>query len=73
MKNPVLMGDVNGDGNVTAEDALAILKHVVGLEELTGDSLTSADVNADTGITAEDALDVLKKVVGLLDKFKAEM
>lgn len=68
----VVIGDVNGDSSITAEDALSILKHVVGLEILTGDALTSADVNADNAITAEDALDVLKKVVGLIDRFVAE-
>lgn len=71
--NKNVVGDVNGDKNITAEDALAILKHVVGLETLTGDALTCADVNAENGVTAEDALDVLKKVVGLIDKFTAEM
>lgn len=72
-KNDVVIGDVNGDGTISAEDALIILKHVVGLETLTGDALINADVNGDKAISAEDALDVLKRVVGLLDKFAAEV
>lgn len=66
----VVAGDTNQDNAITAEDALGILKHVVGLAELTGDTLLGADVNGESQVTAEDALEVLKKVVGLVENFR---
>lgn len=48
-----LPNDLNGDGKVTAEDALEILKQVAGLSTKTGN------------YTAEDALNVLKTVAGI--------
>ncbi|MCL2020375.1 MAG: dockerin type I domain-containing protein [Oscillospiraceae bacterium] len=56
-------GDVNGDGQITALDALLVLKHVSGKEILTGAALEAADINNDGIITAEDALTILKFVV----------
>ncbi len=66
------LGDLDGDGTITAEDALAVLKHVVGAEVLDNTGKLFANVNGDAGITAEDALDILKKVVGALDSFTGQ-
>lgn len=63
----LLMGDVNGDGLVTAEDAARILRHVVGLEVLSDGYLLPADVDGDGLITAADAAKILQFVVGLID------
>lgn len=60
------LGDVNQDGLVTAEDALDILKSVVGLLEADETFKTLGDMDGNGEITAEDALEVLKKVVGLI-------
>lgn len=62
-------GDSDGDGSVTSNDALVILKHVVGIERLE-EGLTSmlANVEKEDDISAEDALSVLKMVVGLKEK-----
>ena len=59
------MGDNNADGKVAANDALEILKHVVGSKpmEHEGRRILS-DMDADEAIGADDALCVLKKVVG---------
>ncbi len=61
----VEMGDNNADGKVAADDALEILKHVVGNKpmEHEGKRILS-DMNVDEAIGADDALCVLKKVVG---------
>lgn len=62
----LLYGDVDRDGAVRAEDALAILRHVVSLETIADqDALALADVKHDGKITAEDALYVLQMVVKL--------
>ena len=61
-KAPVLLGDVDGDGKITAADARLILRAAVGLEEV---SLESGDVDGDGKITATDARKVLRDSVGL--------
>lgn len=58
-------GDVNLDGHVNAKDAIAVLKHVVELEILTGKPLEMADVNGDGRVNAKDATAILKIVAGL--------
>ena len=68
----VIIGDVDGDGEITADDALDILKSKAGLIVLTDKAKKVADVDGDGEITSDDALDILKKKAGLLDKFKAE-
>lgn len=62
-----LMGDVDGDGVVTAQDAAGILRHVVGLEVLHDSYLLQADVDGDGLITAADAAKILQYVVGLIE------
>lgn len=67
--NGFYCGDVDMNGEITADDALAILKHVVKLAEITDeDALVLADVNHDGEVTADDALTALQMVVGLKDK-----
>ncbi len=62
---PYILGDANGNGDVTTDDALAVLKHVVKLNTLTGDNFKAADANLDGNITTDDALLILKHVVKL--------
>jgi len=68
----VVYGDLTGDGEVSAADALEVLKSVVGKVTLTDDQKVAADVTDDGEVSAADALDILKKVVGKIDKFAAE-
>ena len=63
-----MLGDVNNDGEVTSADALAILKHSVGMEKLKGVDLLAADINGDGDVTSADALLALKRSVGMLDE-----
>lgn len=59
-----ILGDVNKNDKVEAEDALAILKHVVKLEMFTDEvTIRIADIKNDGIIDAEDALNTLKVVV----------
>lgn len=58
-------GDTNADGSITAEDALGVLKYVVGIAD-SSFYIDVADTNGDGGITAEDALQILKYVVGIV-------
>ena len=61
----VLSGDINADREITAEDAMCILKFVAGLEEEIEESV--ADVNADGMVTAADAACILRFCAGLAD------
>lgn len=63
---PGELGDVNCDGEITTDDALTILKEVVGIEEqryFQG----AADCDRDGQITTDDALTALKYAVGILN------
>lgn len=72
-EQPVYYGDANKDGEVTASDALAVLKHVVHLSTNAETEFDSSDplslIIADTDengvIDASDALEILKTVVKL--------
>lgn len=59
----VILGDVNGDGSVTAADASEILKAVVGLRDQIANEV--GDFNGDGSVTAADASAILKSVIGL--------
>lgn len=68
-KQKYLYGDVNLDGEVAADDALEVLRHVVGLTILTGDKEQAlADITYDEKIEAVDALEIIKVVVQLRNK-----
>ena len=58
------LGDLNGDTQVNAKDALEVLKAAVGKTRLTDSQKNAADVNKDGNINAKDALEILKKAVG---------
>lgn len=58
---PVIKGDVDGDGKVTASDARLILRTAVGLEEI---SLETGDIDGDGKITSADAREALRIATG---------
>ena len=61
----VLRGDVNGDGNVDAADALLIQQALIGVQlPATVQLFPAADANCDGRMQVLDALIVLKSAVG---------
>lgn len=62
-------GDVDGDGEINSADALAVLRHSVGLELLGDAKFVLADVNSDGGVNSSDALEILSYSVGLIKEF----
>lgn len=60
------VGDVNGDGNITAIDARIILQYVAGIIKEDKLNTACADVNGDGNITAVDARVILQYVAGLI-------
>jgi len=68
----VKYGDVDGNGNVTATDALMAQKAFLGQIELTDRQKKAADVNGDGEVNATDALLIEKYSLGEIDKFPVE-
>lgn len=60
-----LFGDVNGDGAVTAEDALLVMRCALELIDLTPEQLELADINGDCFVNLVDALLILRTAMGL--------
>lgn len=61
-----LKGDVNSDGFISVDDAVIILRVVVGLETLKSEeTIYLSDMDQDDKITVNDAVMVLRKIVGL--------
>ncbi|MDR2713648.1 MAG: dockerin type I domain-containing protein [Clostridiales bacterium] len=59
-----ILGDVNGDGLVTPEDAMILLQMYVGLIPWTPRALLLGDVNGDGVVDTTDAALILRMVVG---------
>ena len=64
----VLIGDTNGDGRVSVQDATTIQAHIVNLTPLTGVTYVAADVNEDERITVIDATLVQKYIVDQIEE-----
>lgn len=60
----IIVGDADGSGGITTDDALAILKFVAGIAQ-NGFVEEAADVDGAGGITTDDALAVLRIVAGV--------
>ena len=58
VEHPLAMGDVDGDGDVTALDASAIMDHLAGTAKLDEDALRRADVNGDGEVSYLDAMKI---------------
>lgn len=60
-------GDINGDGEIEAEDALMVLRHAMVLNELTEEEIERADVNRDGVVNSIDALLTLRMALGIIE------
>jgi hypothetical protein len=58
-------GDANEDGSINILDVLAVINHILGIQELQGDALTAADCNGDSQINILDALGVVNVILGI--------
>lgn len=68
----VLKGDVDGSGEVTAEDALLALQGATQKITLSGDKEAAADVDGVVGVTAGDALLILQCATRKIDALGEE-
>ncbi len=58
-------GDLNGDGNVTPQDALQSFQDYLGIIQLSECQQAQSNVNGDDSITPADALCIFQKYLGL--------
>ena len=60
----IITGDVNGDGNASVTDMLAIKAHILGKNKLSDEYATAADTSGDSGISITDFIQVKAYVLG---------
>lgn len=65
--NGNILGDVNGDKNLTAQDASLVLQGVANKITLTVKQKSVGNVNFDESVTAQDASLILQTVAGKVD------
>ncbi len=58
------MGDANCDGKVNSDDAVLILRYVVGFKDANFNA-AYGDINGDGRVNSDDSVAILRKVVGL--------
>ena len=58
------MGDANCDGRVNSDDAVLILRYVVGFKDANFNP-AYGDINGDGRVNSDDSVAILRKVVGL--------
>ena len=56
-------GDADGDGELTSDDVLLLMRAVMELEELTDEMLANCDMNGDGVVNFTDALIMLRMVL----------
>ncbi len=59
-----ILGDVDGDGEITPTDYILVKRHVMGTYELTGSALKNADVDKDGLVTFVDYILLKRHIMG---------
>ena len=60
---PIIKGDLNGDGEVTAQDSRLMRRYLVGYDD--GINADAADLDGDGDVSIRDALLLKRKIAGL--------
>lgn len=68
-----ILGDANGDGEITICDVTAIQRAAAGLITLRGPQKTLSDVNGDGEITIQDATELQRYIAGMEEYLLKEM
>ena len=62
----MLIGDVNGDGNINIMDATEIQRHIAQLSTIPEDRLSCADANKDGQVNIMDATQIQRFIAQLI-------
>lgn len=63
---PGTVGDVDGDGRVSIADAVLVMRHAMGLAQISPEYLQNADVNGDGSISILDGVSIMRMAMGLV-------
>lgn len=66
---PFVLGDADGDGDVDAADALAVMRYAMQLSGADSIDMAAADVDGSGTADAQDALLIMRLAMGLTDSF----
>lgn len=58
-------GDVDGDGDVTVLDVLAVVNDILHLIPLNGEALLAADCNGDGAVNVLDVIGIINVILGI--------
>ena len=72
-KSNMQLGDVTGDGEVTANDLTSLSRHIARIEQLNDSNLNVADVNKDSKIDADDLTTLSRFVARIITDFDDEI
>ena len=61
----IMLGDVDGDGDVSIIDATSIQLHIAQIEKLTDEQAQYADTDGDNGLSIMDATEIQLFIAGL--------
>ena len=61
----IIIGDVNGDGNISVTDMLAVKAHLLDKEKLDGAYAKAADIAEDNNISITDFIQIKAYLLGL--------
>ena len=59
-------GDADGDGELTSDDVLLLMRAIMGLDDITDDMLANCDMNGDGVVNFTDVLIMLRMVLDML-------
>lgn len=62
--NLVMLGDVNGDGNITPSDYVKVKNKIMGSNNMDSVAISAADVNRDGNITPADYVKIKNQIMG---------
>jgi hypothetical protein len=71
-EEPIALGDVNGDGKITTDDARMALQAALNKINLTSEQETRADVDNTEGVSTDDARLILQRALDKIDCFPKE-
>ena len=66
VKQNILIGDTNGDGNVTIADATELQKHLANIVDFNDEQLAVADTNGDGSVSIADATQIQRYLAQLI-------
>ena len=65
----IVLGDVNGDGQINSTDFMQVRRHFLGLYTIPEEKQDAADVNGDGNVNSTDFMQVRRHFLGLFNLY----